>query len=341
MGQNNATTSLFNLNNSQAATPQQGQGLFGSLGGINQIQSASNPFATSSANRTSSNMFGTMQNSQAGSQMPSNSIFSNSIGQQHQQSSIPGVRISVNELRPTTRFNDLHDDLQRVIEYVDAFILNMIHWQQQCEAANANLDSMCQALGPDAEHCSKSLDVVQQSLENDAESIAVAKKSVSNNAANAQLSFKVINNLRLPQQFHHSNLWENVAVPRHIESTDFDGNTSHGSSRNLHEYFAGNADSLTQSLGSYQRSIAEVESYLKGIEVTLAQQLQQMSFDRQSNLTGRSPEDQLRQLAAVLREFESGILGVATQVGGVREATQRAMLEPLDGESRSRLMSTW
>jgi len=46
------------------------------------------------------------------------------MGQQNinAANTIPGVRIDISNLRPTTRFSDLHDELKNQIEAVDTFI---------------------------------------------------------------------------------------------------------------------------------------------------------------------------------------------------------------------------
>ena len=258
---------------------------------------------------------------------PPPSLFSATIGQHtQQQQTIPGVRISVNELRPTTRFNDLHEELQKVIEYVDSFILNKMQWKDACEVEGEKIDNMCLQLPPDVEYCSKQLDTMQQALENDAESIASAKSLVKADAADAKLSFKVIQNLRLPQQFHQTSLWSTAMTPQNPRAGIVDDDLEDGASRNLVEYFSKQTDSMSKTLISLKRNIAEVEIYLEGIESNTVQQMHQMMFTGREDSKGRSAEDQVRELAAVLRAFENGILGVAAKVGSARESVQDAML---------------
>lgn len=333
--------SLFNLGGAQQSQPQQGAGLFGTGLNQGQNQQSAGLFGNTSNAQNKGSLFGQTQTSaQTQQQRPPVSIFSNSIGQQNQQQqTVPGVRISVNELRPTTRFNDLHEDLQKAIEYVDASIMNKIKWQEECESSSAALDDMCHQMPPDVEHCAKSLDNVQQSLENDASSIAFAKEFVKADAADAKLSFKVINNLKLPQQFHHANLWSSVSAPEQA-GPSFPGNTSEEfGSRNLVDYFSKQADETSKTLASYRRNIAEVEAYLRGVESNALQQTQQLSFSRNRDGREKSAEDEVRELAAVLREFENGILSVATRVGEARESVQDAMLDPVSTNQSGRFLT--
>ena len=309
--------------------------------GQTQAQQGSNLFGTASNNQNSNSLFSTAhhpvqaQQSTIQSRAPL-SIFSNSIGQQsQQQQTVPGVRISVNELRPTTRFNDLHEELQKTIEYVDAFIVNKIQWQEQCDAANNALEEMCQQIPPDVKHCTRNLDVVQQALENDAESIAFAKNLVKADAADAKLNFKAINNLKLPQQFHQTNIWNSVSEPQHAGMSFPDVSSEDGGSRNLVDFFSKQADEMSKTLESYKRSVGEVEVYLKGVESSALRQMQHLTFSRSRDGGVKSAEDQVRELAAVLRVFEDGILGVATKLGGARENVQDAILGSIGNKNRS------
>ena len=258
---------------------------------------------------------------------PQPSLFSATIGQHiQQQQTVPGVRISVNELRPTTRFNDLHEELQKAIEFVDSFILNKMQWKDACESEGGEVGDMCRQLPPDVEHCSKQLDTMQQALENDAESIAFAKGLVKADAADAKLSFKVIQNLRLPQQFHQTSLWSTAMAPQNSRTGLAEDDLEEGASRNIVEFFSKQTDTMSKTLDSYKRNIAEVEDYLKGVESNAMQQMHQMMFTQGQDSSGKSAEDQARELAAVLRAFENGILGVAAKVGGAREIVQEVML---------------
>ena len=258
---------------------------------------------------------------------PPPSLFSATIGQHTQhQPTVPGVHISVNELRPTTRFNDLHEELQKAIEYVDGFVLNKMLWKDACEAEGEKIDMMCLQLPPDVEYCTKQLDTMQQALENDAESIAFAKNLVNADAANGKLSFKVIQNLRLPPQFHQTSLWSTAMAPLKPKAGITDEDFEDGASRNLVEYFSKQADTMLKTLDGYKQNIAEVEDYLQGMESNTMREMHQMMFSRGQDGNRKNAEDQVRELAAVLRAFENGILGVAAKVGGTRESMQDVML---------------
>ena len=216
--------------------------------------------------------------------------------------------------------------MQKIIEHVDNFILAQIHLQEQCEQVMPRVETACSYIPNDVEFCSRKLDALQQSLENDAENIESSKKLVKKDAADARLSFKSIQNLRIPQQFQHVSLWNVPAAPQSVNFNLPDGDADEGASVNIVSYFSKQADEMSRTLENYKRSVEEVEAYLRGMEANTIQQVQRVQFTRGSDGGERSADDQVRELAAVLREFEIGILGVAGKVGGVREQVQAAML---------------
>lgn len=240
---------------------------------------------------------------------------------------MPGVRISVNELRPTTRFNDLHEDLQKTIEYVDSFILNKIQWQEQCADSSEAIHTMTLQVPPDVEFCSKQLDTLQQALENDAESIALAKKLVRTDAANAKLSFKAIHSLKTPQYLQQSSMWTSTSNPPPPISEMADADTDGSAGRNIVDYFSTQGDTMAKALGDCKRNVAQIEQYLRGVETNIAQQSQRFAVAGGQTEGSDSLENQVKELAAVLRAFENGILGVATKIGAAREMVQDVMLD--------------
>lgn len=262
----------------------------------------------------------------ASQQQPQKSIFSTSIGQYtQQQQTIPGVRVDLSGLKSTTRFNDLYEEVQKIIENVDNFILGQMHFAGECELAMPKIASALEHIPGDVEFCSRKLDAFQQCLENDAGAIDASKTLVREDATDASLSFRAIQNLRMPQQFHHTGLWgvgpasQGVGLALQDQGED-------GGSTDLVGYFTKQTEEMEKSLETFKKNIAEVETYLQGVEASTIQQLQRVQFTKGRDGGQRSADDQIRELAAVLREFENGILGVAGKVGGVREQVQETIL---------------
>lgn len=257
------------------------------------------------------------------------SLFATSIGQYTQlQQPIPGVRVTTSELRPTTRFTDLHEQLQTLIENIDEFIQQQMKFQQECVALNPSIEESCNQMPIDVDFCTKALDTMQTALENDAEAISQAKSLTKGDISNAQLSFSTVDNMAVPQQYQTSNLWALPLVSRESVPSLLDDEYARdgSSSTSLIAFFSNQSDTMSRSLDGYKKNVADVETYLKGIEASTMQQMQQLFFTRGQDGSGKNAEDQVRELAAVLKGFENGILNVAGRVGGVRENMQGAML---------------
>lgn len=250
---------------------------------------------------------------------------------------MPGVRINLDQLRPTTRFNDLHEDVQKEIEHIDKFILQQMNFKDQNQSVMPKIESTSLYIPNDVSFVSQKMDAVNQALENDAQSIEYAKKLVRKDTTNARLSFRVVDNLKLPQQYHHSGLW-NVPSIAQSAGTRLPGEEGEeGDGEDLVSYFSAQADAMSQTLASYRKNIADIEAHLTSLEQGTMQQMQQVMFTRGRDGGLRPAEDQVRELAGVLREFENGILGVASRVGGAREKAQELMLgDTRPGSSRTR-----
>ncbi|KAL8698845.1 MAG: hypothetical protein Q9224_001668 [Gallowayella concinna] len=315
------TISVFGSTNAQPQA-QQGGGLFASLG---QNQNQAKP--------QTSSLFGAPN--QGSSNQPPNqalqpSLFATSIGQYTQrQQPVPGVRVTTSELRPTTRFTDLHEQLQTLIENVDGFIQQQMKFQQECTALNSGLDEDCAQIPNDVELCGKALDTMQHALENDAEAISQAKALTQGDVTNAKLSFTTIENMTVPQQYQATNLWGLPSISRASAPTLLDDRdvTEGDGSTSLVSFFSTQVDHMSKSLDNYKRNVAEVEGYLKGVETHSMTRMQQLYLTRGHDGQGKSAEDQVRELAAVLKEFENGIINVAGKVGGVREKVLEVILD--------------
>ncbi|KAL8822680.1 MAG: hypothetical protein Q9191_006587 [Dirinaria sp. TL-2023a] len=313
-------------------TQNQSGGLFGSLGQMqNQASQArsSGIFGNPSSQQKPTPLFcyvkaygssgSTITQPQAQTQTqpqaPSApSIFTSSIGQlSQQQQTVPGVRVSVNELRPTTRFNDLHEELQKIIENIDNFVLDQMRFQSECETAIKDVEDASRPVPNEVENCQTALDAVQQALENDAQAIDEVKKLSNADASNAKLSFNAVATLRLPQQFQRSTAWYAPGTS-HLTAPSLIDDDVEGAPTSLLSYFSNQADELTKTLNSHKGRMSEVQAYLDGLEVSMVNRMQQLIFAHGEEGGSKSVEDQVKELAAVLREMESGISGVAGKI---------------------------
>lgn len=217
-----------------------------------------------------------------------------------------------------------------MIENIDNFVLEQMRFQTQCEQAlegqgdgvQRGVALAAETIPTDVKQCQTLLDAVQQALENDAQAIAYVKGLIKADAANANLSFKALSTLRMPQQFQNSSMWNVPNISQIPGPTLIDDDLVPGAANNLVSYFSMQADDMSKALEGYKGRIDEVEKYLTELEASMINLIQQLMFVRDRDGRPKSAEDQVKELAAVLNEMEAGIMGVAAKVTVAREEVQ-------------------
>lgn len=244
------------------------------------------------------------------------------LGQQSQQAQVvPGVRIDVSQMRGTTRFNDLHEDLQNQIMNIDKVIQDQIAMKNQCEAIMPRHGELLAHIPNDVEFCQRKLIGMEDAMENDAENIKQVQKLVLQDADNATLSFRAIDNLKLPAHYHTPGNWatKSTTTP---SATQTD-------SQDLVSFFSNTASELDTTLQKYQRDFTIIEAHLRSLEVSTAQQTQDLIARR--NGRASTQENPMTELALSLFEFEQSIMGVAGRIGAAREGVQSLQLGSFTG----------
>ena len=246
---------------------------------------------------------------------------------------MPGVRINLNELRPTTRFNDLYETVQREIEVLDTFILNQINLSGECDNLMPKVGESIAYMPNDVDLCERKLEATERALETDAGAIEFARNLVKEDVDAARLSFKAIQGLRLPAHFHSANLWN---TPGASAPAAFNAEEDAAASADLLSYFSKQSDDMSKKLEGMKKSLGDVESYISSLETRQAAQIQSARLSHGRDGGVKSADEQLRELATVLKEFEGGILAVAGKVGGARESVQEVMLGDVHGRRNRR-----
>ncbi|KAI1172652.1 hypothetical protein F4777DRAFT_560754 [Nemania sp. FL0916] len=297
----NGTTSVLG----QPAQPR--PNLFGSLGQPAQTQQ--------------SNTFGQPQQQQQQQQQPAVGLggglgFGLTMGQPNNQPTVPGVRIDITNLKGTTRFNDLQEDLQKVIERIDSYIVEQARRKDEVDSFMSGHREMLESIPTDVTFITRKSDGARNALESAAQSIEVARTLVNQDADHARLSFRAIDNLKLPQQYHTSGFWS----PRQQAS----GNAnSESDGQDLVGFFSKTADEMADQMNKYGRNLTEIELHMHGVSDNLVEQLQRMMAAKSG---ASSADEKIQELVAVLRDFEQGILKVAGDVGSARESMTRLQL---------------
>ena len=264
-------------------------------------------------------------------------MFSNQQSQQavggfvsQQQQTAPGVRIDMTNVKGSTRINDLHEDLQKQLAQLDQVILNSMEKAKQCNAFMPEHGKQLENIPTDVEFCSRKMRGLGDTMDGDMEAVFALKNLIEEDAEHAKLSFRAIDNLKLPPQYHNTGHWPTKA-------TGGDSRTQGIAARDAQEivgYFSSTADGLSGKLAKYQKNITEIELHLRGVEASTAQQIHNYVARRQGGSTAQS--DQIQELAESLQDFERGILSVAGKVGSMREKVQSLQLGGFVGPTNGR-----
>ncbi|KAI1075785.1 hypothetical protein F5B20DRAFT_558630 [Whalleya microplaca] len=305
-GTNTLGGSMFGQPNQQKPSP------FGGLGQSAQPQT---------------NAFGQSQPQQSSVPLGGSLGLGLTMGQSSTQQTVPGVRVDVTNLKGTTRFNDLHEDLQKEIMGIDVFILQQMEQKKQVESVMLGHDEKLESIPNDVKFVTRKYDGAQNALESAAEAIKAAQELVNQDADHARLSFRAIDNLKLPEQYHTSGIWSPRQQSAGTANTEADG-------QDLVGFFSKAADEIEEQLRRYEGHMTEIEMHMHGVSDGLVDQLQKMMAAKNGGAS--SADEKVRELVIVLREFEQGILKVAGDVGSVREAMTRLQLGDFIGNDGSR-----
>ncbi|KAF4635659.1 hypothetical protein G7Y89_g2425 [Cudoniella acicularis] len=329
------TGGLFGSTTGQPAQPG---GLFGGLNTQNQPKPTSSLFGglgstqTQQPQQQQNNMFSSLAGTQqsTGTNPTLNFAPGLSFGQSNAQNqqTIPGVRIDLTNLRGTTRFNDLHEDLQKEITKMDEVLQSQIRLKNDCDAIMPAHDQQLLQIPNDVAFCNRKLTGVENALVSDINSISHVREFIKTDAESAKLSFRAIDNLKLPPQYHNTGIWStNSSDGRPSESGGDEGQDIVG-------LFSKTADELSATLTKYQNNLTEIEQHLRGVETSSAQQIN--AFIAKRNGSSSTVENPVAELGAALLEFEQSILGVAGKVGGAREGVQGLQLGRFQASTNGR-----
>ncbi|KZM26825.1 Glutathionyl-hydroquinone reductase [Ascochyta rabiei] len=347
-----ATGGLFASSTAHSSQPPSGTLFGGSLGAGTQPQPQPKPSlfpgSTTQQPNSTPSLFGTNSNTQQNQSTTTPSLFGSTQQAQPQQntslfgamappqrtSTLPGstlgggqmagstqaVNIGLESLRGTTRFNDLAPELQAQIQAFDEGIQRKIGYCNQIRETLPNSEAEIATIAPDVAYVESFLSTVELGLDNDSASIAHLRELVNKDAADATLSFRAIENQRLPAQFHYrnaTNLTASSTKPPATAALDDDDPTK---PVDLMGYFNRRTGELGRTLDVYQRQIREIEGHLRTMEVGTLEKAQQLTGSRSA------PRDQRRELVEALKAIEGAILDSAKKVGQVRDEVTKQTL---------------
>ncbi|KAL2849539.1 hypothetical protein BJY01DRAFT_142051 [Aspergillus pseudoustus] len=360
---------LFSTTSSANPPTQAGNtgGLLGGLGTSATSQAQSKPLfglgTSTTGGATGGGIFGnanqSTQQQQQQSQKPTLSLFGTqnaTIQQPAQQATttsgagtvIPGVKVDITNLLPTTKYESCADEIKTELERFDTFVLSQIKMCNEVASMVPSVAAQGSTIPNDVEYVKGKLETMQHALENDASDIEQLRNLVSRDAAEAQVAFRAIDTLKLPLQYQSnggSGWWSapdqkvsdlqslrstrknTLALPDDVEGDTSTASTINGVPVNLVDYFSQRSDEMGVVLERYTRNLKEIEDHLHGVESTLERQIHDFTTSRSRDSAGAgAPKSVLNDLAAVLSDVETGILGVASRLGTVTEQAQEAVL---------------
>ncbi|CAI7654131.1 unnamed protein product [Penicillium crustosum] len=252
---------------------------------------------------------------------------------------IPGVKVDVSNLLPTTKFESCADEIRSQIEAIDKHILNQMKMCHEVGDLLPTIEKQGATIPNDVEFVQGKLETMQHALENDASDIDGLRSLVTRDAAEAQVAFRAIDTLKLPLQYQstgggwwsvqdqqipersmRSSRKNTLALPDGVEgdaSTDVNGVPV-----NLVDYFSHRSKEMKEVLTRYTGNLKEIEDHLHGVEATLNRQISDFVSSKSREGAAGTPRSTINELSGVLSDVEAGIMGVATRLSNVSEQVQ-------------------
>jgi nucleoporin p58/p45 len=249
-----------------------------------------------------------------------------------QQQAVPGVRIDLSNIKSTTRFNDLQESLQKEIAMLDEAIQKCIKDKDAVDAFLPSHGEQLAAIPTDVSFVSRKSEGAHNALASDILAIDQLRELVKQDADHARLSFKAIDNLKLPTQYHQAGLWSNRGqqVGAGGGGGGAGGAADAESNTDLISFFSRTADEMDDMMRKFERNLGEIEVHLHGVQGNMLEQMQRVAAQSKSASQG-GVDERVLELAAVLRDFEESILKVAGVVGGVKEGVTELQLKDFMG----------
>lgn len=204
---------------------------------------------------------------------------------------IPGVRIDLSNIRPTTRFSDLNPEIQQKIIKVHEYITSQISLATSCAAVMQTAESGNGAsrlpidldlLPKDVEMVTNKLENVTNSISRDIHTIVNLKNMLKSAEADLASVSHAIESVKLPAAMKMSGLWSHYfGASRHGgsrpdlgattsrptgQSADSTDDRKTGSSADIVSLFQTRTDQLETELESIKKLIGLIEQHLSIVE---------------------------------------------------------------------------
>lgn len=310
-----------------------------------QPASAGNLFAsTANAGQSQPSLLGATQHSRLNQSAPFGRL---SMGQNAAPANTVGaVKIDLENMRPTTRFDDCVDDVKQQLEQIDKWIQDQERNCKLIEAFCPKHGEDVNSIAPDVEYVRSKADDADQALISDAQGVDAQRRNTDKDTKDLERCQRIVTNLNLPQAYQYSgsmslggmgalgSMYGSQQRPQQTATVPDGEDPSNYDMDLIGNYFAPMAGELQKTVDDYAKTLTEIESHMRVMESSAMAQAQQLAQQR-SGMGGagsqQSSEENVRELADTLRGFEQSILGVAGVVGECREGVNELVLGRLGG----------
>ncbi|PNP50818.1 hypothetical protein THARTR1_08439 [Trichoderma harzianum] len=294
---------LFGNTANTAATQQSGGGLFGS---------------TPAATTTGGGFLGQTQAKPSGGLFGSTPAAAAPATQQ-----VAAVQVNYDSLRPRSRFDDLAQPIQNEIALIDKGIQRVIKMRDEIGEFMPQHEKDIDQLGRDVQFVESKFKTVQDALNRDILTVKTLQDMTKKDVADAQLSFKAADNLKLPTHYHQTGLFAGPPPPSDSNSTD--ASSAHASAQDLITYFNRICDDVEKYKNRLDEYRSQIERDMPGVENGLYEQIRSLRDHSSAPV-----QDQLSQVLSALREMGSAVIAQAGQIADTRERLSRLQAGILD-----------
>lgn len=257
----------------------------------------------------------------------------------------PGTtKYSYDGMRPTTRFAELVDDVQKELEAIDKMIQMQEKFCRDIEGFVPKHGDDVDGLGRDVDYIREKVEAAEQSLGVDAQGVQAQQGVLAADKKDFDRCQRVVDMLAHPQQYHYSglNYGSTARLPTSTSTsttTALDAVDADKREMDItNNYFAPMATSLKQTLDTYASNLSEIEAHMRVIEHSTQMQGHALAAKRAGvgggAGQGGNTDATVRELAETLRGFEESILNAAGLVGQCREGVNDVILGRVGGGRR-------
>lgn len=238
---------------------------------------------------------------------------------------MPAVQINWDSIRPRTRFDDLAKPVQDEIALLDKGIQRVIKMKDEIGEFMPQHERDIEQLGRDVKFVESKFKTVQVALNNDIQTVKVLQDMTKKNIADAQLSFKATDNLKLPTHYHQTGLFASTSPSSN--SSGADAAATHANAQDLITYFNRICDDIEKYKKRLDEYRADIERDMPGVENGLYEQIRALRERGSGNVV---VQDKLGEVLAALRDTGNAIVAQAGQIAETRERLSRLQAGILD-----------